>query len=70
MKKNVHKNIKDTLAKNHACYVLITCEKPNAEGKMEVEMTYEGDASLASYLLQGAQSVIDEKVEEEISASI
>lgn len=54
------KRIKDKLATNPACYVLITCDQPSEDGKMQVEMTYEGDAALASYLLQGAQNLIDE----------
>lgn len=54
-----------TLAKNHACYVLITCDEPTEDGNMQVEMTYEGDATLAAYLLQGAQSFIDEQEEHE-----
>jgi hypothetical protein len=55
------KQLCDALAKKHACYVLITCDEPTLDGNMQVEMTYEGDASLAAYLLQGAQSLIDEK---------
>ena len=37
-----------------AAYVLITCAKPNAKGEMQVEMTYEGDEALASYLVKSA----------------
>ena len=55
------KKIKEALAKNHACYVLITCDEPSTDGNMQVEMTYEGDATLAAYLLQGAQNFIDEQ---------
>jgi hypothetical protein len=60
MDRNEQERIKKTLAKNHACYVLITCDKPKADGQMEVEMSYEGDAALASYLLQGAKTILDE----------
>lgn len=63
MKQDKRKRIRDKLAKNPACYVLITCEQPSPDGDMQVEMTYEGDAALASYLLQGAQSFIDENEE-------
>ncbi|MBA3958253.1 MAG: hypothetical protein H0X51_07670 [Parachlamydiaceae bacterium] len=52
--------IKETLSKKHAYYILITCDIPSDDGEMQVEMTYEGDASVAAYLLQGAQSVIAE----------
>jgi len=63
MGNGVQKRIKDRLAKNHACYVLITCEEPTENGDMQVEMTYEGDAALAACLLQGAQSFLDEQEE-------
>lgn len=61
MKNDVQEHIKKTLAENHACYVLITCGHPKKNGGMEVKMSYEGDAALASYLIQGAQTIIDEE---------
>jgi hypothetical protein len=57
------KQIKNKLAKEHVCYVLITCEKASEDGNLQVEMCYEGDATLASYLLHGAQLIIDEQEE-------
>lgn len=57
------KRIKEKLAKNNVCYVLITCAEPSDSGDMQVEMTYEGDAALACYLLQGAQNLIEEQEE-------
>lgn len=63
MKPDVHRQFKQTLAKKHACYVLITCGEPNGEGHMDVEMTYEGDPALAAYLIHGAQSYIEENIE-------
>ena len=51
----------DTLAQNNACYVLITCGEPTEDGKMQVEMTYEGDVSLAAFLIESAQDIIDEQ---------
>ncbi len=48
--------------KKASCYVLITCGEPNAEGKMDVEMTYEGEPVLAAYLLENAQSILDHKI--------
>ena len=54
---------KKILATKHECYVLITCSRPDADGEMQVEMDYAGDIALASYLLQGAQKMIDEKAE-------
>ena len=61
MKRNLEKCLKNTLAKNHLCYVLITCDAPTIGGELEVEMSYEGDASLAAYLLHGAQNIIDDE---------
>jgi hypothetical protein len=58
MKRDVEKSLKSALSKKH-CYVLITCDPPSDDGNMQVEMTYEGDAALAAYLLQGAQEFID-----------
>ncbi len=43
------------LPEKSACYVLITCSEPSQDGKMEIEMTYEGDAVLAAYLIESAQ---------------
>ena len=48
-----------SLNEDQACYVLITCGKPSADGKMSVEMTYEGDPVLAAYLLENAQELIN-----------
>ena len=58
-KKNVHK----ALLEENACYVLITCGQPSDDGKMQVEMTYEGDASLAAYLIESAQGLLDNHAE-------
>lgn len=52
-------HIKKLFNKNNACYVLITCGHPSPEGKMEVEMSYEGDSDLAAYLIQSAQQFIE-----------
>lgn len=45
---------------DQACCIVIRCGQPNADGKMSVEMTYEGDPTLASYLLENAQGFIDQ----------
>jgi hypothetical protein len=55
------KRISQTLSKKHFCYVLITCEEPTEDGNIQVEMTYEGDATLASYILQDAQIKISDQ---------
>ena len=64
-KKFVKKNLKipstDTKqpsADKEICYVLIKCKEPNEKGDMQVEMTYEGDPVLASYLIETAQGMI------------
>lgn len=41
-------------------YVLVTCGHVSADGKMKVEMTYEGDPALISYLLTKAQDSLEE----------
>lgn len=68
MKRRVEKCLKDELAKKHACYVLITCDPPSCDGKMEVKMSYEGDATLAAYILHGAQLHIDDQDVDEVIA--
>lgn len=59
MKTGVDRSIKEQLAKNHLCFVLLTCNKKK-NGKMEVEMTCQGDRVIASYMLNNAQNIIDE----------
>lgn len=58
MQQGMQKRLSKKLAQNHACYVLITCDEATKDGRMQVEMTYEGDPVLAAYLLQEAQSFI------------
>ncbi len=57
------KELRETLAKKHACYVLITCGQPTESGEMQVEMNYEGDAALAAFLIEGAQGAIETLVD-------
>lgn len=57
----MEKDIKKALNDNCACYVLITCSEPNVEGKMEVEMNYEGDECLAAFLVENAAQVFDDR---------
>jgi hypothetical protein len=63
MNKKSRNHIQEALDKNPSCYVLITCGQPSEDGEMQVEMTYQGDATLAAYLLQGAQHFIDQEEE-------
>ena len=53
------------LKSNIACSINISCTHEDEDGHMHVEMNYEGDACLAAYLLEGAQQIISEKIEEE-----
>lgn len=61
MKRHAKKCLKEELAKKHACYVLITCDEPSSDGQMQVKMSYEGDATLAAYMLHGAQLHFEEE---------
>jgi hypothetical protein len=61
-KKVALERIRNTLRNNHACYVLITCSDPSDEGKMEVEMSYDGDHCLASYLVDSAQNILEDQM--------
>lgn len=54
--------LRKKLAKEHACYVLITCNQPDEHGKMQVEMTYEGDPALAAMLIDNAQNYLQDDV--------
>lgn len=56
---DLKKDNKTSLSSKTICYVLITCTEPNDSGDMHVEMTYEGDKCLASYLIQSAQGMLD-----------
>lgn len=69
MDKRSRKHLQEALDKNPSCYVLITCGEPSEDGEMQVEMTYQGDATLAAYLLQGAQLFIDQEEDEYPSIS-
>ncbi|MCH9610507.1 MAG: hypothetical protein S4CHLAM81_01510 [Chlamydiales bacterium] len=51
--------VSEQKSEEKACKIFISCDQPSADGKMSVEMTYEGDPSLASYLLERAQSFIE-----------
>ncbi len=70
MNKSCRKHLQKALEKDPSCYVLITCGQPSEDGEMQVEMTYQGDAALASYLIQGAQSFIDQDDEQEVFSPV
>ncbi len=43
-------------------YVMISCGEVNSKGEMEVEMTYEGDKYLVSYMLENARELMESKL--------
>jgi len=55
--------MKKTLGKKHACYVLITCTDCSESGEMNVEMDFEGDEDLAAVLVQSASQIFDSRRE-------
>lgn len=64
MDKRGREHLQKALHKKTSCYVLITCGEPSEDGEMPVEMTYQGEETLVSYLLQGAQLHIEQEEEE------
>ena len=55
-------NVLDAMGERCACCVLITCVQASQDGNMEVEMSFEGDESLAAFLIENASQVFDEKL--------
>ena len=53
--KNFHEQVRTLLCEDHVGYVLVTCRKTKQAGKLEVEVSYDGDPDLACYLVEGAQ---------------
>jgi len=60
--------LKKALGDKCACYVLVSCQEPDKNGKMDVALNYHGDEDLASYLLESAQQVFVQKRDESIEA--
>ena len=58
--KRVMSKMRRRVRKN-ACKICISCKEPTEDGQMQVEMTCEGDEILAAYLLQNAQSLLEQK---------
>ena len=59
--------IRKSLSENYACYVLLTCDSPTPDGKMNVAMSFDGDEMLASFLVENARQVFDNQSELEKS---
>ena len=72
----IHDRVKDLLMEEQFEYVLVTCrkvsrnknlkEKKLKEQKMEVELSFEGDPILASFLVHGAQEFFDQTLAVEL----
>ncbi|MEN9654161.1 MAG: hypothetical protein RL235_273 [Chlamydiota bacterium] len=57
--------LREALGEQYACCVLITCSRPSKEGNMEVELSFEGEESLAAFLIDNASQVFDDRLQEE-----
>ena len=58
-KRFLEKDMQNFLAQKYEAFVLVTCSSANAQGDMQVELKYEGDEDLVSYLLQSASQVFE-----------
>lgn len=58
MSADVHNSMEE-MDEEVSAYVLITCGKASSDGNMQVEMRYEGDRALISYLLTSAQNALE-----------
>jgi len=65
MTSDIHKRIRKLLEKDFEGYVLVTCKPACPEGKMQVEMSYDGDPVLAAYLMEGASEYLEEEEAEQ-----
>lgn len=65
IKTDAHEKIRKIL-RDHIGYVLVTCRPTTQPGRMEVEVSYEGDPDLASYLVDGAQGYFELEHEENL----
>ena len=61
-KEDTFSRMKKVLKDQCACYVLITCTAPEADGKMNVAMDFEGDEDLAAFLVENASQVFDSRM--------
>lgn len=48
--------LKEALVRQGLSFLLITCTEPSKEGKMDVEMDYEGDRDLIAFLMKSAEN--------------
>jgi hypothetical protein len=45
---------------NDGLFIIITCASPSEDGKIQVEMTYEGDPFVILYILKKAQEQFEQ----------
>jgi hypothetical protein len=57
-KKSIRSFLKKKKKTRTICYVLITCSESTVDGKMDVEMKFEGDKYLASYMIDTASKIM------------
>ncbi|MGB7128686.1 MAG: hypothetical protein WBD50_06330 [Candidatus Rhabdochlamydia sp.] len=50
----------DKEKENNGLFIMITCAAPSEDGKMQVEMTYEGDPFVLLYILKKAQEQFEQ----------
>lgn len=56
--------LRNELDKDFMGYVLITCAEPSEDGKMQIELSFGGDTTLASYLVDSAKEFFEGQEEE------
>lgn len=65
MKEKVHDEFAKMILKKHKSYVLITCDEPDIHGKINVDMSYDGDPDLIAFMIHGAQQYLEDTDEEQ-----
>lgn len=57
--------IKATAGNGDLCTINVTCSQPSESGEMSVECSFEGDAVLATFLLEKALRYVESHVDDE-----
>lgn len=55
--------VRKKIEESCTCYVLISCSAPDENGKIDVQMDYEGDETLAAFLVSNAAEIFEEKIQ-------
>ena len=64
VKEQSSEKLRTLLDEDYTGYVLITCAEPSNEGKMQVELSFGGDVTLASYLAESAKGFFETRAGE------